>query len=137
MPGKGSCVCGQWTYEYEGEPGGVAVCHCIPCRKTAGSNGSFNMIIPQDKFKKLSGNDFLFERVGDSGKKVKYQNCANCATVMVANVEAMPGMLIVKAGTVDDPAEDAKHQPQMEIYRRNAPEWCTPWASAAQKEGGS
>ena len=112
------------------------------------------MIIPQDKvcrrsrsarhqgadclqFKKLSGNDFLFERVGDSGKKVKYQNCANCATVMIANVEAMPGMLIVKAGTVDDPAEDAKHQPQMEIYRKNAPEWCTPWASAAQKDGAS
>ena len=56
---------------------------------------------------------------------------------MIANVEAMPGMLIVKAGTVDDPAEDAKHQPQMEIYRKNAPEWCTPWASAAQKDGAS
>jgi hypothetical protein len=46
---KGSCVCGDWTFEYEGEPAAVAVCHCIPCRKTAGTNGSVNSIIPSDK----------------------------------------------------------------------------------------
>jgi hypothetical protein len=43
---KGSCVCGDWTYQYEGEPVAVAVCHCRPCRKTAGTNGSVNSIIP-------------------------------------------------------------------------------------------
>ncbi|CAK4031124.1 related to DUF636 domain [Lecanosticta acicola] len=134
MPGKGSCVCGQWTYEYEGEPLGVAICHCIPCRKTAGSNGSFNILIPADKYKKLSGTDLKFTRVADSGKDVHYSNCANCATVMMAQADAMPGVNIVKGGTVDDPKEDAKHQPVQEIFRRNAPEWCTPWSCAEQKE---
>lgn len=90
---------------------------------------------PTTQFQKLSGEDFLFERPGDSGKLVKYRNCATCACVMVAVAEALPGMYIVKGGTVDDPQEDAKHQPVLEIYRRNAPEWCTPWAGAAQKEG--
>lgn len=87
------------------------------------------------QFKKLSGDDLLFERVGDSGKKVKYRNCGNCATIMTAFVEATPDFYIVKGGTVDDPAEDAKHKPAIEIYRKNAPEWCTPWSGAAQKEG--
>ncbi|KAF2168316.1 hypothetical protein M409DRAFT_21753 [Zasmidium cellare ATCC 36951] len=131
---KGSCVCGQWTYEYEGEPAGVAVCHCIPCRKTAGSNGSFNILIPNDKFHKLSGDDFKFERIGDSGKAVKYRNCGNCACVMTANADAMPGVTILKGGTVDDFEEDRKHQPVLEVYTKNRPEWCHGFGGAQQKE---
>ncbi|KAK4504822.1 hypothetical protein PRZ48_002784 [Zasmidium cellare] len=124
MTTKGSCVCGQWTYEYEGEP--VAV--------TAGSNGSFNLLIPNDKFHKLSGEDFKFERTGDSGNAVKYRNCGNCATVMTANTDSTAGLTILKGGTVDDFEADKKHQPVMEIYTRNRPEWCHPFASAQQKE---
>ena len=30
---KGSCMCGQVTYEYEGEPAVTALCHCIDCQK--------------------------------------------------------------------------------------------------------
>ena len=89
------------------------------------------------QFKQLSGTDFKFERIGDSGKPVRYQNCSRCATIMVAHVEAMPGVNIVKGGTVDDQAEMAKHQPVMEIYRKNAPKWCTAWGGAEQKDGAS
>lgn len=136
MP-KGSCVCGGWTYEYEGEPAGVvsacillltersltrqAVCHCKPCQKTAGQNGSYNILVPADKFKKLSGTDFLYTRTGDSGKSVNYQNCGTCATVMVADIEAMPGVKLVKGGTLDDTAAIDKAQPGVEIYTKNRP----------------
>ncbi|KAK4631809.1 hypothetical protein CLAFUW4_02930 [Fulvia fulva] len=134
MPAKGSCVCGEWTYEYTGDPAAVAVCHCIPCRKTAGTNGSFNFMIPQDNFKKLSGTDFKYNRLADSGNTVHYRNCGKCGTIIVADTDSMPGIYILKAGTVDDEAEVAKHKPGLEIYRKNAPEWCTPWSCAAQKE---
>lgn len=93
-----------------------------------------NLNVDASQFKKLSGTDFKFDRKGDSGKEVHYQNCGKCATVMVAKADAMPGVNIVKGGTVDDPKEDAKHKPMLEIYRRNAPEWCTPWSCAEQKE---
>lgn len=53
---------------------------------------------------------------------------------MIADIEAMPGVVLVKGGTVDDFAEDAKHAPQQEIYRKNAPEWCTPFSGAEQKQ---
>jgi hypothetical protein len=59
---KGSCVCGDWTYEYEGEPVAVAVCHCRPCRKTAGSNGSVNSIMT----------DGQVNIVKDSSKKLRH-----------------------------------------------------------------
>lgn len=61
MP-KGSCVCGDWTYEFSGEPGTIVrttleipstitdqaqiICHCKPCQKTAGLNGSYEFVIP-------------------------------------------------------------------------------------------
>lgn len=82
---KGSCVCGDWTYQYEGDAAAVAVCHCIPCRKTAGTNGSVNSIVPNDQvnftkhawkdleltakqYKQISGTDRTFVRKGDSTK---------------------------------------------------------------------
>ncbi|CZT19935.1 related to DUF636 domain protein [Ramularia collo-cygni] len=133
MP-KGSCVCGDWTYEYEGEPAGVAVCYCKPCQKTAGANGSYNFLVPADKFKKLSGKDFLYSREGDSGKPVNYQNCGRCGTIMVADIEAMPGIKLVKAGTVDDADAITKGAPVVELYTRSRPGWCSPWKGADQKE---
>lgn len=108
------------------------MCHCLPCRKTAGSNGSFNLIIPQDNFKKLTGSDFLFQRTGDSGKEVKYKNCGKCATVMIADIEAMPGVVLVKGGTVD--ADANQFEPKLELYRKNAPDWCPGFKGAEQKE---
>lgn len=92
---KGSCICGDWTYQYEGEPVAVAVCHCRPCRKTAGTNGSVNTIIADGQvnivrriarrasaltdaqFKQLSGTDRTFTRKGDSTQVRSF--CQTCS----------------------------------------------------------
>lgn len=60
---KGSCACGDWTYEFEGEPiftvGNLSntcapysqltpnqgMCHCNWCRKTSGHNGNTFIVI--------------------------------------------------------------------------------------------
>lgn len=97
-------------------------------------NGSYNIIVPADKFKKLSGKDFEYTRTGDSGKSVNYSNCGRCATVMIADIEAMPGVTLVKAGTLDDSDAIAAAKPGMEMYTKNRPQFCGAWESAAQKE---
>lgn len=76
----------------------------------------------------------MYDRKADSGNTVHYKNCGKCATVMMAQSAGLPGVNIVKGGTVDDFGEDAKHKPLLEIYRKNAPEWCTPFKDAEQKE---
>ena len=126
---KGSCVCGDWTYEYEGEPVAIAVCHCIPCRKTAGTNGSVNSLIPSDKFKQLTGTDRTFTRLGDSGKNLTYHNCATCGTIMWVEPEAMAGINIVKTGTIDDKEVLDNAKPVQEIYCSRRP------ASVKELEG--
>jgi hypothetical protein len=60
---KGSCVCGDWTYEFEGQPlmtvsnisnapfynsrltRNQGMCHCHWCRKTSGHNGNTFIVI--------------------------------------------------------------------------------------------
>lgn len=86
------------------------------------------------QFKKLSGTNFLYTRTGDSGKPINYTNCGKCGTIMTADVQALEGVVLVKGGTVDDLTLDAKLAPKVEIYRKTAPEWCTPVAGAALKE---
>lgn len=79
------------------------------------------MLVPADKFTKLSGTDLLYSRTGDSGKSVNYSNCGKCATVMVADIEAMPGVKLVKGGTLDDADAIENVKPGLEIYTKNRP----------------
>ncbi|KAM0712389.1 hypothetical protein Q7P37_011484 [Cladosporium fusiforme] len=119
---KGSCVCGDWTYKYEGDAAAVAVCHCVPCRKTAGSNGSVNSLIPNAQYSQISGTDKLFTRKGDSGKDVTYHQCSNCSTIMWVDCEALPGLKIVKTGTIDDMDVLKNAVPTLEMYCKDRPD---------------
>jgi hypothetical protein len=177
MP-KGSCVCGDFTYEFEGQPEATVcrmwrsqvlmlsqksvlmfekqiICHCIPCQKTAGANGSYNLIVKEDKvclssssslhrsplnrppqLKKLSGTPKPFTRPGESGKNLDYQLCDTCGTIMLCHIGAVPGVVLVKAGTLDDREYLEKHgKPVQEIYTRNRPSWCAEWRGVEQREG--
>jgi hypothetical protein len=53
---------------------------------------------------------------------------------MVANIEAMPGVVLVKGGTLDDGEAIKAADPKVEIYTKNRPGWCGAWGGAEQKE---
>jgi hypothetical protein len=49
--------------------------------------------------------------------------------------EAMPGTLILKAGTLDDASyEEENGKPQQEIYTKNRPNWCGEWKGIEHHE---
>ncbi|KAI6837446.1 hypothetical protein KC327_g5005 [Hortaea werneckii] len=133
MP-KGSCACGQAQHEYSGEPAAVVVCHCRPCRKFAGMNGSTNAMVKADQYTKPSSSLMQWKRGGDSGKQVAYNNCANCGTIMYVEAEAMPGIYIFKTGTLDDAETLNKLRPGMEIYTKDRPTCFEGLAGVPQKE---
>ncbi|KAK6008362.1 hypothetical protein QM012_000265 [Aureobasidium pullulans] len=135
---KGSCACGEVKFEYQGEPAAKVACHCIPCRKTSGTTNSYNLMLPSDKYKILSGSLRTWTRKGDSGKNVTYHYCQNCPTILYVTGEAMNGINIVKVGTLDD--EDVFEnlgKPGLEIFTKNRPQWCDAIPGAQQKESGS
>lgn len=89
---KGSCLCAALTYTYNASsPVRTAICHCIPCRKTAGPRGSTNLILPAADFHpKATEGIFNYTRKGDSGKAVTYCSCKGCGTIVWVEVGCRP-----------------------------------------------
>jgi hypothetical protein len=61
-----------------------------------------------------------YQDTGDSGKPVFRRFCPNCGSGVLAEAEALPDMVIMLVGTLDDPS---KYQPGMEIYCKSAQPW--------------
>lgn len=87
------------------------------------------------QFKQLSGTETNATRLGDSGKPVHNHCCSKCLAVVWTEAEAMLPSIIIKAGTLDDPAIRDKLKPTAEIYIRNRPAHFAAVEGAAQVEG--
>ncbi|KAI8955385.1 Mss4-like protein [Xylaria longipes] len=121
---KGSCICGAVKFELTGEPLGTILCHCIPCRKYAGANGSSNLVVDPSHFHQ-TGEIRSWTRKGVSGLDVVYNFCATCPTVIVVRAESMGGKLIVKAGLLDSVADIERLLPEVELFVKDRIDpWC-------------
>ena len=50
----------------------------------------------------MTGPIKTFEDTGDSGKPVHRRFCPECGSPIISEVEVMPGLAFIKAGTLDD-----------------------------------
>lgn len=97
----GGCLCGQVTYTLEGDPAATAVCHCKNCQRQSGAAFSVNLLVRESQLS-LKGTMTTFDDKGDSGNKVYRKFCGTCGSPILSALEGMPGMVAVKAGTLDD-----------------------------------
>ena len=115
----GGCLCGAIRYEIKSEPALVAVCHCQNCQKQSGGMYSTNLGVPEANYVQ-TGETKVFHDKGDSGRSVDRYFCANCGSPILSRAEALPGMVLIKAGTLDSLAGIV---PKMELYTDRAAEW--------------
>ena len=54
---KGECNCGAVAFEITSKLPGVIVCHCSICRRATGSNGIAVLVVANDVFRWLRGED--------------------------------------------------------------------------------
>lgn len=52
---RGECNCGAVQFEIDEEPSGVYVCHCSICRRATGSNGMAVLVVQNNQFRWLQG----------------------------------------------------------------------------------
>ena len=116
---EGGCLCGKVRYSADAEPVFVGVCHCKNCQKQAGTAFSIVVAIPKPALS-MQGALKTFNDRGDSGKAVYRRFCPECGSPILSEVEAMPDLAIIKAGTLDD---TAGLEPKMEIYCDSAQPW--------------
>lgn len=149
----GGCACGNLRYSFDGEPVGVvrspsllalqqrfhivnmgadvcfflpsqATCHCTSCRRSTSSAYSTSLLVPAPAFHLLEGTPKAFTRQGDSGQETSDCFCPNCGALVYVLSKAASGLVIVKAGSLDDLSlNETKFQPRVEIFCKNKYSW--------------
>ena len=115
----GGCLCGQVRYELNAEPAVCINCHCTHCQKQAGSAFSIIVGVPEGSID-LTGNLKIYEDRGESGGGVQRKFCPDCGSPIVSLVASAPGMIWVKAGTLDD---TTSLSPAMNIFTKSKQHW--------------
>ena len=123
---KGGCLCGAVRYELKAEPAMTAVCHCTHCQRQSGSVFSSNVVVMAADYVQ-HGQTKVFEDKGDSGQGVHRHFCGNCGSPILSMIDLMPGMLMIKMGTLDD---FSGIMPGIEVYTDHVAAWVSPIAGA-------
>ena len=109
---EGGCYCGALRYVSDGEPALKAQCHCRECQYSPGGGPNFFLLMPPAGFSYTKGTPKTFTR-SDLENAVTREFCADCGTHIATRRPGLP-MVILKAGTLDDPS--LYGLPQMAIY---------------------
>jgi hypothetical protein len=110
---EGGCYCGALRYVMEGDPLFKGQCHCRECQYISGGHPNAVMGVPAAGFKYTKGSPKQFTR-SDLERPVTRDFCAQCGTHILARPPGMPGALMLKIGTLDDPS--IYGAPQMVIF---------------------
>mgnify|MGYP001033243912 FL=1 len=98
---EGGCLCGKIKYYSKIDPLFTTVCHCSHCQKQSGT--VFSIIIGVNrKSLHISGDLKCYEDIGNSGKPVYRKFCGNCGSPIISDVSAVPDLLFIKAGTINN-----------------------------------
>ena len=119
----GGCLCGKVRYSAETEPIAIAICHWKNCQKQAGT--AFTVVIGMSSSAlSIQGPLKTFNDMGESGKPASRRFCPDCGSPNITEVDAMPGLIFLKAGTLDD---TSWVHPGMQMWCNSA----QPWVSGA------
>jgi len=115
---SGGCLCGAVRYTAKTSMEVIA-CHCTHCRRQSGSAFSVNVLVAEAELA-LTGVLHAFRDRGDSGAAVDRNFCPTCGSPIYSALAAMPGVLALKAGTLDEPN---RVSPAAQIYCDSAVDW--------------
>ncbi|MEZ6852355.1 GFA family protein [Halodesulfovibrio aestuarii] len=118
MRHTGSCLCGEVTFEVDGDFENFFLCHCERCRKDTGSAHAANLFSSTAQLRWLSGKEnvktFNFKSTGH----IK-SFCSVCGSAL-PNIQMDGTLLVIPAGCLDS---DVPIKPQGHIYVANKANW--------------
>lgn len=113
MEVQGRCYCGAVRYRASGDAMFRGQCHCRECQYIAGGAPAYVMAVPAAGFAYTQGTPKSFRR-SDLASPVTREFCGECGTHLATRAPALPGAVMLKVGTLDDPAVFG--MPQMAIF---------------------
>ena len=101
---EGGCLCGGLRYRIaRGSELCVYCCHCRDCQRLSSSAFAVSMVLPSAAFALLQGEPASVVRRAASGREIHGFFCAACGTRLFDRFPAFPDIMVLKAGTLDDP----------------------------------
>jgi len=120
MPITGGCLCGNVRYEIVAEgPTAARQCWCRVCQYFSGGGGMVNAVFNKDAIR-VTGETRVFTSIADSGAVMRRSFCPTCGTPLFSEAEPRPHLIIVRAGSLDDPNIA---RPGAVIWAKSAPQW--------------
>lgn len=102
MDAEGGCYCGALRYRVEGKPMAKGECYCRACQHISGGSANLFVMMPATGFAWTQGEAATFKK--DHEGAVTRHFCPRCGTQILTTRDDLPGMHIVKIGTLDEPA---------------------------------
>ena len=115
----GGCLCGRVRYAATTPPAFNSLCHCRDCQRYTGSPFEAALVFPAAAFS-LQGELRTYAAVGGTGRIVHRRFCPTCGSGVMNEADARPGIVIVLAGTLDDPTA---FEPDAEVFCDFAQPW--------------
>jgi hypothetical protein len=115
---KGSCLCEEVKYEYDGSFNKVVVCHCNQCKRAQGTLFVTNAPIEWAKCKFINDSGSIKRYFSSPNKKRVF--CGNCGTPLYSQRTDMPQIIRLRLGTV---TEGHIPKPHYEIYCESKSDW--------------
>lgn len=109
---RGRCYCGDVRYEVSGDPVLRLQCHCRECQYVSGGSPNVTIGMPAATFRYTQGEPAAFTR-DDLPQPVTREFCGRCGTQLLSKAPGLPGVMLLKVGTLDDPSVFA---PDMAIF---------------------
>jgi hypothetical protein len=110
---EGGCYCGALRFAANGDPMFKGQCHCRECQYISGGHPNVVMGMPASGFAYTKGSPKGFRR-SDLDKPVTREFCPECGTHILTRAPGLPGAVLLKVGTFDDPSLFGA--PQMAIF---------------------
>ena len=100
----GGCACGAFRYEVNGEPIGMAACHCKACQRRTGSAFGIGCFFEEKNVSIIAGEDnfSVFDRTSDAGRFISHRFCQSCGTTVMWKPERLPHGIAIAGGTFDE-----------------------------------
>ncbi|HEY1057686.1 MAG TPA: GFA family protein [Limnobacter sp.] len=119
-PYTGQCLCGAIRYEAVGQPMFMGNCHCRDCQRSSG--GAFvPAMLFRDDAVQVEGEPRFYSSPSDKASQHSRGFCPHCGSQLFARFERMPGMLGIKAGTLNEPRQ---YRPMLDFFVTSAAPWC-------------
>jgi hypothetical protein len=108
---KGSCLCGEVSFEVSGEFENFFLCHCKYCQKDTGSAHAANIFSTKAKLNWLNGEEKVKTYTLNPTKHTK-SFCSDCGSAL-PSLQMQGKLVVVPAGSLD---QDISIRPSAHLF---------------------